>query len=688
MNLMGLMGRHCCRPVSTAIIGLGFVIAFVAATAESQGQGQGQGQGPPSWVQPGRGAPPARVFDRSLSHSAISGRRQLPAVAKGLGVPAATRFSSADMADAVFRAGSLPAVPGDSSAAPAPSGDATTGVGGGTFDLNTFLGADRYYGHTTPITGQNTIAFNLEGGHFWNGHETLQHVLTNTTNFVNSSDTWGPTLAERGTIAPLYDRHATWAAMLVGGRQTEVSPQVRQQGLAPGTDLRSGAIATEWGGLAYALSFGISADSYIAAYTGSFNSADVVNSSYGYTDPGGTAAFTLFTDAMSFQSPGTLHVVSAGNSGDGEDGPAANTVGAPGSGYNTLTVAALDNANTFASVAGFSSRGPQEFAYFSSGGIVTIPGVRAAVDLAAPGTSITSGFYGGQAGGNNSSLTGSTDEGSDANAYTDFINGTSFAAPIVAGGAALVASAAKTLPSLSGNPDAAQSLVVKALLLNGADKTSGWNNGQQAVNVGGTTAIVTTQSLDWAAGAGRMNLDTTFDLQVNGQTDVSGTGTGNLGPVVKTGWDYGNSLVGVSNDYPISEWLRGGTSFTTSLTWMRAREWDNVTGNLFEIAQANLNLSVWELNEANTLTTLIARSESLYNTVEHLSFTLPRSGFFGLRVEYPGNTFDNTTEQVWGTAAAPQDYAVSWQAVPEPGTLTLVAAAGAAALATIWRRGV
>ncbi|MEX0688282.1 MAG: S8 family serine peptidase [Pirellulales bacterium] len=688
MNLIGLMGRRCCRPTGTVIMGLVLVIASVGSTAQGQEQKQGPAheQGPPSWVQPGRGAPPARVFDRSLTHSAVSGSRQLPAVAKGLGVPTATTFSSADMAEAVFRAGSLPAVPGDSSEPPAPSGDATTGVGGGTFDLNTFLGADRYYGHTTPITGQNTIAFNLEAGHFWNGHETLQHVATTTTNFVNSSDTWGPNPAQRGSIAPLYDRHATWAAMLVGGRQTEVSPQFRQQGLAPGTDLRSGAIATGWSGLAYALSFGISGDSYIAAYTGSFASADVVNSSYGYTDPGGTGAFTLFTDAMSFQSPGTLHVVSAGN--DGNDGPGANTVGAPGSGYNTLTVAALDNANTFASVAGFSSRGPQDFAYFSSGEIISIPGVRAAVDLAAPGTSITSAFYGGQAGGNNSSLIGSTDQGSDANAYTDFINGTSFAAPIVAGGAALVASAAKTLPALSGNPDAAQSVVVKALLLNGADKTSGWNNGQQAVNVGGTTAIVTTQSLDWAAGAGRMNLDTTFDLQVNGQTDVPGTGTGNLGAVVKTGWDYGNSLVGVSNDYPISEWLRGGTSFTTSLTWMRAREWDDVKDDLFEIAQANLNLSVWELNEANHLTTLIARSESLYNTVEHLSFTLPRSGFFGLRVEYPGNTFDNTTGQVWGTAVAPQDYAVSWQAVPEPGTLTLVAAAGAAALAAIWRRGV
>jgi hypothetical protein len=558
---------------------------------------------------------------------------------------------------------------------PAPAdGQATTGVGGGSFDLNTFLGADRYYDNTTPITGQNTIAFNLEAGHFWNGHETLSHVATNTTNFVNAASTWGPTPAEQGTIPPLYDRHATWAAMLVGGRQTQVDPEIRQQGLAPGTDLRSGAIATAWTENAYALSFSASYDAYVTPYTAAFGTADVVNSSYGYTDPTGTNYFTVFSDAMSFQNPDTLHVVSAGNSG-----PASDTVGAPGSGYNTLTVAALGGANSFDAVASFSSRGPQDFGYYGDQGqIVTVADVRAPVDLAAPGASITSAFYGGQNGGNNLTLTGSTDQGSTPDAYSASISGTSFAAPIVAGGAALVASAAKTLPTLSGNPDAARSLVTKALLLNGADKTTGWDNGQQQVTVGATSYIETTQGLDWDVGTGRMNLDTTFDLQVNGQTDVAGTATGTLGPVVKTGWDYGNSIIGTDNDYAISDWLLGGTTMTASLTWMRAREWDSDTGDLFEIAQADLDLSIWELDGSNNLTTLIARSASDYNTVEHLSFTLPRSGFYGLRIEYAANTFDNTTGDVWGTALLPQEYAISWQAVPEPGSVAMAAFAVAA----------
>jgi len=549
---------------------------------------------------------------------------------------------------------------------PGPAGTATTGAGGGTFNLNTFLGADRYY--AAGITGQNTIAFNLEAGHFWNGHETLQHVATNSTNFVHSADTIGGT-----EVAPKFDRHATWAAMLIGGRQTEVDPQVRQQGIAFGTDLRSAAIATQWNSPAYALSFSISGTSYQTAYDATFGTAQVINSSYGYSDPAGVTVFTAFTDARAFANPGTLHVVSAGNSG--ESGP--NTVLAPGSGYNTLTVAALGTANTFDSVASFSSRAPQDYGYFTGSGTVTVAGVRAAVDLAAPGVSITSAFYGGQNGGNNTSLAGSTDQGSSPTAYSDSIDGTSCAAPLVAGGAALVSSAARTLTPLVSNTAASHAMVVKSLLLTGADKTAGWDNGQATVTASGTTFIQTTQSLDWAVGAGRMNLDRTFGIQLLGQTDVAGTATGLLGDVAELGWDLGNAQITVNNDYLLPT-LVGGATFTATLSWMR-----NVSNfTLDDLAQANLDLSLWQLDESNAFSTLIARSASLYNTVEHLHLELPSAGRYGLRVEYPDNSFDLTSESVWGNASNLQTYGLAWNAVavPEPGTL-LLAGIGAA----VWR---
>ena len=556
-----------------------------------------------------------------------------------------------------------------------PSADATTNVGGFAFDLNAALGADRYYDHSTPITGQDTISTNLKAGYFWNGHETLQHVATNATNFIADAQSWGG-----ASVAAKYDRHATWAAMLLGGRATESSSAVYQEGIAPGTDLRAAAIASQWNAPAYALSFGLTLDSFLTPYEQTFGVADVVNSSYGFTDPDGTDFRSIAMDAYCFQNPATTYVASAGNSG-----PSANTVGSPGSDYNAITVGALDGPNTYTVMADFSSRAPQDFGYINSEGqTVTVAGVRAAVDVSAPGNGLVSAFYGGQNGGNNADI-GGVDQGSGADLYSIGIRGTSFAAPIVAGGAALVASAAKTLPTLSGNANASQSVVVKALLLNGADKTSGWDNGQTVVAGAGSNYVQTTQGLDYAAGTGRMNLDTTFDLQVNGQTDVPGTAQGDLGEVLKIGWDYGNAEVGVSNDYVISEWLRGGTTFTTTLTWLRNRFFDYASRQVGEVAQADLNLSIWELDGSDSFTTLIASSESLYNTTEHLSFTLPRSGFYGLRVEYPFNTFDNTTGAVWGDAANLQPYAVSWEAVPEPGTVA-IAAAGIAAVTLVRRR--
>ena len=592
------------------------------------------------------------------------------AAALSLPAPATAADRAQVIGQATTAMGSGGPIVADSGAA---GGNATTGVGGGTFDLNAFLGASRYY--DAGVNGQNTVAFNLEAGHFWNGHETLSHVASSTANFVNASSTFGS-----GSLAPLYDRHATAVAMLIGGRPTAVNPDVRQQGLAPGTSLRSAAIATGWVGSAYALSFNISGSTYVDAFARSFGTAQVVNSSFGYSDPAGTDVVTIFSDGMAWANPGTLHVVSAGNSG-----PSANTVGAPGSGYNTLTVGALGSANAFNSASGFSSRGPQDFGYVNaSAAVVTVAAARAAVDLAAPGESIRSAFYGGQTGGNDVSLAGSTDLGSNAAAYAD-VNGTSFAAPIVAGGATLVASAARSLAPLAANPDAAQSVVVKSLLMTGADKTAGWSNGLTSVTVGGTTYLTTTQALDQAVGAGRMNLDATFGAQVTGQTDVLGTGTGVIGSVLGTGWDYGTAVRTVSNDYLLPT-LSGSTAFTATLSWLRNR--DAIT-DVLDVAQADLNLSLWQLDGSGAFTTLIARSESLYVTSEHLFLSLPAEARYGLRVEYPFNTFDNTVGGVWGTAANPQPYGLSWMGtvvpIPEPATWVL-ALAGVGATLVVRRR--
>lgn len=508
-------------------------------------------------------------------------------------------------------------------------------------NVATLIGADRFY--NAGITGQGTAVANVEAGHIWNGHESLRHV----SSFVNHASTFRTVAGQ-----PEFDRHATWVGMMIGGRPgggTVNGPW--QAGIAHGTDLRSGAIATSWVGNAFALSFGASVQSIATAYAGHFGSADVINSSWGGTDPGGGSVRATIPDGLAFQNRNTLFVASAGN-----DGPANGTVGSPGSGYNGITVGALQNVgNAYDSVASFSSRGPMPF-QFPNGAAVA--GVRAAVDIVAPGTTLTSAFYGGQTGGNNPTLAGSSNFPGSA-FYSDSLGGTSFAAPIVAGGAALMISGSRQDGTLAGNDNARDARVIKSALLNSADKLAGWNNGQSLVN----GIVTTTQSLDWTSGAGALNLDRAYDQYLAaGTRDVDGTAGG---AVRATGWDYGVATLGSTWLYEITDLLLGGSLFTVTLDWYRERSFDAATLVTQDIGMANLDLYVYDL----LLDTVVARSISTYNNTEHLHFMLPSTSRYAIGVGYGGNVFGGI-----GSAA----YGLSWfgvaapSSVPLPGTLLLV----------------
>jgi subtilisin family serine protease len=399
-------------------------------------------------------------------------------------------------------------------------------------DVGTFLGADTFY--NAGYTGSNTVIANVEAGHVWSSHETLTHV---TTQFTGT-----------GALGDV-DRHATWVGHMAGGR----GAAGYQPGIAYGADLQSGAIATGWTGTPYTLSFNFSVSSFLSAYDHYFTTspADVINSSWGFSDPAGTSAATWAFDGFCRQSPTTTLVVSAGNSG-----PSSNTVGSPGSGYNSITVGAMGSANAFDSIASFSSRGPQDYGDPVNG---TISGVRAAIDITAPGTSLVGAYYGGTTGGN----TGGTAV-PGTNLYSLGIGGTSFAAPIVAAGVALLDDVAYG-EGLAGT--ARDARVVKANLLNSAQKPSGWNNGQ--TDVGGVST--TTQSLDWTFGAGQMDVNQAYSQLLSDVRDVSGVTGGTVDP---TGWDYGEIGLAQDNDYLLAVDLAGGSVFTTTLTWFRNRAVD------------------------------------------------------------------------------------------------------------------
>lgn len=564
--------------------------------------------------------------------------------------------------------------PGRLCAQAPPQNEVITWDGQNGISLNSLVGADRFY--SANVWGQSTVTANVEAGLIWSGHE-----VTSTLSGTYVAD----------GAAGEVDMHATWVGSVLGGYNPNSAVLYYYQlGMAPVTQLESGAIATNWYNETDPVThqtetyFHITPQSFYSGYNHYFTQAwthtvyiaqgistqfsaptDVINSSWGFGDPTGQSIYTLAADGLARANPLTALVVAAGNSNTATN--SSNNVGGPASGFNSISVGAAGNftATQFTTVADFSSRGPQDY-YDPVHGLVK--GVRAPVDIVAPGTTIYAAFYGGQTGGNGAALstTEADPSGGANNWYTPGLDGTSFASPIVAGGVSL-------LKSLSYNlwmgDESRDTRVIKAVLMNSATKLPGWNNGQQ-VNASGVT--VTTQSLDWSQGAGMLNLNRAFDQYIGGTMDVAGTGGG---PVNKLGWDFGqiqkSGVLGQisHNDYAIQFTLQHNAILDVTLTWFRNIGLPTLTGEVSseqtlttsDLGFANLNVEIWNAG----FTHLYAASQSKYNNVQALHFTLTEDGAYGIRVTY--------ADQMFGDPI-PEDYGLAWSVVdevPEPGVMAL-----------------
>ena len=539
--------------------------------------------------------------------------------------------------------------------------DGVTGIA-----INSLVGADTFYG--AGVFGQATVTANVEAGLVWNGHETTSTLQDYYT--------------APGAAAE-FDMHATWVGSILAGYNPNADPNnypYYQLGIAPLTQFSSGAIATNW---TDAGSFNITPKTLYSAYNNYFTRSwthtinyggitlgfsaptDVINSSWGFDDAAATDPYTTAITGLARAYPLTTMVCAAGNATTA--GNPSNNVGGPASGGNVISVGAVGNfTNAFTTVADFSSRGPQDYSDPVHG---LVPGVRAPVDLVAPGTSLVAAYYGGQTGGNGVSLPNSQpDSSGGANNYYSFgLAGTSFAAPIVAGGVSLLKSASY----LVGMGDEARDTrVMKAVLMNSATKLPGWDNGQHLNAVG---TMVTTQSLDWAQGAGMLNLDRAFKQYLTGTQDVPGTGGGSI---ATTGWDFGSITMSPAqgtvahHDYAFNATLQSGSILGVTLSWFRDFGVpvfsDNADPNLQslttqDLAFANLALEIWN----SDFTKLYATSCSLYNNVQELQFTLPDTGGYEIRVTYPS--------EMYGTPVL-ESYGLAWDVgvVPEPGTGVLL----------------
>ena len=554
-------------------------------------------------------------------------------------------------------------------------------------NISGLVGADTFY--NLGYTGSHAIVASIDGGNFWTGHQALsQNTLLLPTG--------GP-----GTQLGEFDMHATAVASIVAGRPIAADPNAK--GIAYGSTFWSGAVATDYiGENPYRLSFNISDASLITPYVTALQTgingqrANVTTSSFGYTDDStpnhvgtgvtGADVATVSIDGVARASKGTI-VFSAGNTGAGN-----NRVTDPAGGYNTLSVGALaygSFSDPYTKVANFSAAGPSDYQGpnpVAGQPPVRVANVRARVDIVAPGQNIYTASYTGATGGNAPASTQSPlppspppDPNLPTDKYGSFDTGTSFAAPLVAGGATLLCDVGNANVATMG-VNAVNGNVIKAVLLNSADKIPGWDNGQTF-----SSGVVTTmQALDYSSGAGRMNLArayTQYTGGVTGGVTLTPTGLANnvaAANLVTTGWDYNTIAADGMNDYFFGPSLQSGTIFTATLNWYVGRTYDGLDadGNLTATDGnfTNLNLELWTASNGRA-GNLVARSNAAYINTQHFSFALPQDGNYMLRVAWAGERYGSASSENYGLAWATGNNRIGSGAdMPEPSAGWLVGA--------------
>jgi hypothetical protein len=260
----------------------------------------------------------------------------------------------------------------------------------------------------------------------------------------------------------------------------------------------------------------------------------------------------------------------------GNDGPNASTIaGIPPGAFNIMSVGATGGSGAaitqnYSQIAPYSSRGP------TSDG-------RSKPDIVAPGSLLelpTPG--GGWAVG----------------------SGTSFATPMVAGGAALLIDMGR---DLGLDTDA---LVIKSVLMNSAEKLAGWNH-------------TPTAPLDPNFGAGQMNLEAAYYQYATGE---HGPGT-----VATAGWNHGSIPSSADDLYNIDLNLPAGAQLTATLVWNRqvSSSTPDIQTTVYTASPlSNLDLLLNKLGDVSP----IAASTSTIDNVEHLYFSTTAQGHYTLDV--------------------------------------------------------
>ena len=528
----------------------------------------------------------------------------------------------------------------------------------GQFDsltfVNSVVGWDLFF--NAGFRGGSTVIGNLEAGQIWFDHEVFARPPGATTGFTTYTN------PAEGSLNEL-DYHATTVGHVLAGSGYQVQNGAGVYtyaglGMAPEAAVISGGIAV---GFSAGGSFATTEASVVTAYRAFFQGVglaagvarpDVINSSWGGSDPAATSAEALAIDGLGRQNAAVALVVSAGND------YSAGTVSFPGSGYNSIAVGSLGGP-TFLQPSDFSSGGLVDFHIPGSNGGTTITAARVAVDIAAPGENFFLAAYLGASGtiGASPDLAFLVQQPAPTDQYFLNMSGTSYSSPIVAGGISLLKDAAKTI--LAGDANALDTRVIKSVLMAGAQKTLGWNNAQNAMNV-------TTQALDPKTGAGTMDLAGSAEVYFGGTRDLPGNAGGQ---VANAGWDTATLHLGNTLEYRFDAAFTQEMALTVALNWFAVRNFDDATQTGSDVAFSNLDLQVWSLDGGGQFTVMVGESMTTYNNTEFLRLDALAAGQYGMRVLFNGMVYDTTN------AVTDEPYGLAWRAVsiPEPGAIFLLA---------------